>query len=151
MPLDTLILVSSALTLNPSCHKWTFLHRLSYLENYLNGHYSDKNQNFQNNSPMQGWDGLYQGGAPGGRPPPPNFFSISCIFWENLVKWYVGAPWRIAGGNPGSTPAFPVPMNLPESALSSPCVHYPPFLCSHSHFTSLSSCLLLIFPVLSSR
>ena len=84
-------------------------------------------------------------------PPQQIVFLNFMHFWENLVNLYVGAPWRVAGGNPGSAPAFPVsvPMNLPKSAWSSPCVHYPPFLCSHSHFTSLSSCLLFMFPVLS--
>ena len=40
--------------------------------------------------------------------PPPlgvQILSISCSFWENLAKWYVGAPpWELAPpprGNPG--------------------------------------------------
>ena len=31
--------------------------------------------------------------------------SLSCSFWENLAKSYVGAPWRVGApppGNPGS-------------------------------------------------
>ena len=82
--------------------------------------------------------------------PDQNFLNFM-HFLGKFSKIVCRYPWRVAGGNPGSTPVFPmsVPMNLPKSAWSSSCVHYPPFLCSHFHFTSLSSCLFLMFPVLS--
>ena len=52
----------------------------------------------------------YSGGSKGGRkgraPPWAQILSISCSFWENLAKSYVGAPpGELAPpprGNPGS-------------------------------------------------
>ena len=48
--------------------------------------------------------------APPPLSPGAQILSISCIFWENLSKSYVGAPpWELAPptrGNPGSTTAY---------------------------------------------
>ena len=38
-------------------------------------------------------------------PPPPGvqILSISCSFWENLAKSYVGAPWRVGAPSSGKS------------------------------------------------
>ena len=36
-------------------------------------------------------------------PPPVQILSISCSFWENLAKSYVGAPWRVGAPSSGKS------------------------------------------------
>ena len=65
------------------------------------------------NSNVHTISGGYKGVARDAPPPPPGaqILSISCSFWENLAKSYVGAPppGELAPpprGNPGSATAY---------------------------------------------
>ena len=54
------------------------------------------------------FSGRSKGGREG-RPPGVQILSISCSFWENLAKSYVGAKWGVGTppqGNPGSATLF---------------------------------------------
>ena len=51
-------------------------------------------------------------------PPGVQILSISCSFWENLAKSYVGAPWRVGAPSSGkSWIRHCIPMGLGYSGV----------------------------------